>query len=97
MRPSDPAGAESSPEEPQRPASINIRNLSIKCGQCETYQTLSAFERRGEWNVYTYDCENDRCDPGTTRTLVEVPAHLDEFANRDPSWRGGERHAGSRS
>ena len=22
---------------------INIRNLSIKCGNCDTYQTLTAF------------------------------------------------------
>jgi hypothetical protein len=75
--------------------SINIRNISIKCGRCDTYQTLARFERRGEWNVYTYECENGRCDPAATRTLVEVPVALDEFANRDPNWRGGKRHAGS--
>jgi hypothetical protein len=74
------------------PSSINIRNLSIKCGHCETYQTLASFARRDDWNVYTYECENDVCDPAVTRTLVEVPAELDEFANRDPSWRGGGRH-----
>jgi len=72
--------------------SINIRNLSIKCGNCETYQTLSGFARGGEWNVYTYECENDICDPAVTRTLVEVPEELDEFAHRDPEWRGGGRH-----
>lgn len=76
-------------------STIHIRNLSIKCGHCETYQTLSAFSRRDEWNVYTYECENDRCDPAVTRTLVEVPAELDEFANRDPDWRGGRIHAGA--
>ena len=76
-------------------ATINIRNISIKCGHCDAYQTLSRFERRGEWNVYTYECENGRCDPAMTRTLVEVPAALDEFANRDPNWHGGKRHAGS--
>jgi hypothetical protein len=27
-----------------------------------------------------------------TRTLVEVPVDLDEFANRDPEWRGGGKH-----
>jgi hypothetical protein len=74
---------------------INIRNLSIRCGRCNRYQTLAKFERRGEWNVYTYECEEGPCDPAATRTLVEVPAALDEFANRDPSWRGGKRHAGA--
>jgi hypothetical protein len=49
---------------------VNIRNLSIRCGQCESYQTL----------------ENDVCDPEVTRTLVEVPRELDEFARRDPHW-----------
>ena len=71
---------------------IDIRNLSVKCGNCETYQTLSSFARRGEWNVYTYECENDVCDPALTRTLLEVPEHLDTFARRDPDWRGGGRH-----
>ena len=74
---------------------INIRNLSIKCGHCSQYQTLAGFERRGDWNVYTYECEAGACDPRMTRTLVEVPAALDEFANRDPTWRGGKRHAGA--
>ena len=78
------------------PGTINIRNLSIKCGHCDTYQTLSAFARGESWNVYTYECENDVCDPDVTRTYLEVPAHLDEFANRDPSWRGGKIHAGAK-
>lgn len=69
--------------------SINIRNISIKCGHCQTYQTLIGFERSGDWNVYTYECENDLCDPEMTRTLVEVPRDLDEFARRDPEWREG--------
>ncbi len=68
---------------------INIQNISIKCGHCQTYQTLSGFERSGEWNVYTYECENDSCDPSVTRTLVEVPRELDEFAQRDPEWSHG--------
>ena len=71
---------------------INIRNISIKCGNCNTYQTLAAFARRDSWNVYTYECENDICDPEITRTYVEVPQHLDEFARRDPGWHGGGRH-----
>ena len=80
------------------PSTINIRNLSIKCGHCDTYQTLSAFRRSGTgWNVYTYECENDICDPDITRTYLEVPEDLDEFANRDPNWRGGKVHAGAMS
>lgn len=69
-------------------SSINIRNISIKCGHCLTYQTLNGFERQSEWNIYTYECENDLCDPGVTRTLVEVPREMDEFARRDPGWQG---------
>lgn len=71
---------------------INIREISVKCGNCQTYQTLSGFARREEWNVYTYECENDRCEPAVTRTLLEVPRDLDSFAHRDPQWRGGGRH-----
>ena len=69
---------------------INIRNISIKCGNCDTYQTLTGFEPSGEWHVYTYECENEVCNPATTRTFVEVPVELDEFAQRDPDWRGGK-------
>lgn len=68
---------------------INIGNISIKCGNCETYQTLCGFHRRDDWHIYVYECENQLCDPSVTRTLVEVPAHLDEFTRRDPQWRGG--------
>ena len=53
---------------------INIRNLSIKCGRCDTYQTLCAYRPRDEWNVYVYECENDVCDPELSRTLVEGAA-----------------------
>jgi hypothetical protein len=74
---------------------IDLRHLSIRCGHCDTYQTLSAFSRRGDWNVYAYECENDVCDPNVTRTFLEIPAELDEFARRDPDWRGGRRHAGA--
>ena len=76
-------------------ATINIRNLSIKCGNCDTYQTLASFSRRQGWNVYAFECENDVCDPQVTRTLVEVPADLDDFARRDPEWRGGARWGGA--
>lgn len=73
---------------------INIRNLSIKCGNCQTYQTLSRYEPGDEHNVYTYECEGQVCDPAVTRTLVEVPKALDEFARRDPAWRGGRKFGG---
>ena len=76
-------------------STINIRNISVKCGNCNTYQTLSTFSKRDEWNVYTYECENDTCDPNVTRTYVEVPHDLDEFANRDPDWRGGKKWGGA--
>ena len=33
-----------------------------------------------------------RCDPAVTRTLVEVPRQIDDFARRDPNWRGGGKH-----
>jgi hypothetical protein len=71
---------------------VNIRDIAIRCGNCNAWQTLVDFCQRGEWNVYTYECEG-RCDPAVTRTLVEVPSELDEFARRDPAWEG--RHAGA--
>ncbi len=71
---------------------MNIRDISIKCGHCDSYQTLTGYARREGWNVYTYECENQTCDPAVTRTLVEVPVELDEFARRDPNWRGGGKH-----
>jgi hypothetical protein len=74
---------------------INIRNLSVKCGRCDTYQTLAGFARRGEWNVYTYECDNGVCDPALTRTFLEVPRDLDEFARRDPGWHGGKPFGGA--
>ncbi|MEE2775609.1 MAG: hypothetical protein VYE73_02470 [Acidobacteriota bacterium] len=76
-------------------SSVNIRNLSIKCGNCDSYQTMAGFAQGRDWNVYTFECENGVCAPAVTRTLVEVPRELDEYATRDPEWRGGKRHAGS--
>ena len=86
--------ADDLPESLEGFSPINIRNLSVKCGRCGDYQTLCAYDRRGDWNVYTYECENDVCDPEMSRTLLEVPASLDEFARRDPEWRGGKKHSG---
>jgi hypothetical protein len=75
---------------------LNIRQLSIKCGHCETYQTLLSFQHRDDgWNVYVYECENDKCDPAVTRTLLELPAEIDAFAQRDAGWHGGKVHAGA--
>lgn len=74
---------------------INVRNLSVKCGRCGNYQALVGFERGDEWNTYRYECENETCDLEQTRTLIEVPSFLDEFADRNPAWKGGRRHAGS--
>jgi hypothetical protein len=33
-------------------------------------------------NVYTYECENEICDPNVTRTFLEVPTHLDNSTRR---------------
>jgi hypothetical protein len=73
-------GEDAFPEVFMADETINIRNISIKCGNCDTYQTLAAFSRRDEWNVYTYECENEVCDPNVTRTIVEVPR---ESSHRD--------------
>jgi hypothetical protein len=69
---------------------INIRDMSIRCGACHAYQTLSGFEPADGYNVYTYECENDTCDPAATRTLVEVPAVLDLFYQKHPDCGGPE-------
>lgn len=63
---------------------INIRDISIRCGRCNGYQTLTEFRRQHDWHVYTYQCENDVCEPELTRTLVEVPQSLDLFYQRHP-------------
>ena len=61
---------------------IDIFMMSVKCGNCDAYQTIVKFVRAGDKNVYTYECENDVCDPNVTRTIVEVPAHLDNSTRR---------------
>ena len=82
----------SASEEPRDLHVIDIFMMSVKCGNCETYQTIVGFKKFPDKNVYTYECENERCDPAVTRTLIEVPRDLDAFAHRDPQWRGGGRH-----
>lgn len=75
---------------------INIRNLSVKCGHCDCYQTLMTFTQNAEgWNVYTYECEGTHCVAEHSRTLIEIPQDLDEYAHRDPEWRGGAIHGGA--
>jgi len=61
---------------------IDVFVMSVKCGQCDGYQTLVRFRKEAEKNVYTYECENEVCDPNVTRTLVEVPKHLDNSTRR---------------
>ena len=61
---------------------IDVFMMSILCGNCDTYQTIVKFDKRLEKNVYTYECENDVCDPNVTRTIVEVPKHLDNSVKR---------------
>ena len=61
---------------------IDIFMMSVKCGNCDTYQTIVGFARHGDRNVYTYECENDVCDPNVTRTVIEVPRHLDNSTRR---------------
>lgn len=98
----DPAASESAaapaPRAGRLPSPINIRNLSVRCGRCNQYQVLVGFSHLDEeWNLYTYECDGEPCvaDPSSTRTFLEVPADLDEFANRDPNWRGGAKFGGA--
>jgi len=63
---------------------IDIRDLSIRCGRCDTYQTLTAWRPADGYNVYTYECESGSCDPCETRSLLEVPVVLDLFYRAHP-------------
>jgi len=71
-------------DAPERPDLhvIDIFMMSIKCGNCDGYQTIVRFSRGNGKNVYTYECDNEVCDPNVTRTIVEVPAHLDNSTRR---------------
>jgi hypothetical protein len=51
--------------------------------------TLAEYAPREGWNVYTFQCDAGSCDPATSRTVVEVPIELDEFAQRHPACGGG--------
>jgi hypothetical protein len=75
----------SKPEERPETHVIDIFMMSVKCGNCEKYQTVIDFKKAGENNVYTYECDFDAspdCDPNVTRTIVEVPKHLDNSTRR---------------
>ena len=61
---------------------IDIFMMSVKCGNCDTYQTVVGFAKEADRNVYTYECENDICDRNVTRTVIEVPRHLDYSTRR---------------
>jgi hypothetical protein len=61
---------------------IDVFMMSVRCGNCDTYQTIVGFKKLPDRNVYTYECENEICDPNVTRTLVEVPRELDNSTKR---------------
>ncbi len=61
---------------------IDIFMMSVKCGNCDMYQTIVGFKKHPDKNVYTYECESDICDPNVTRTIVEVPKQFDNSTKR---------------
>jgi ribosomal protein S27E len=61
---------------------IDIFMMSVRCGNCDNYQTVVGFKKYPEKNVYTYECDNEICDPNVTRTIVEVPKELDNSTRR---------------
>jgi hypothetical protein len=72
-------------EEPRGTHVVDVFMMSVKCGNCGKYQTIVSFEKRADDNVYTYECDWDAspdCDPNVTRTIVEVPKHLDNSTRR---------------
>jgi hypothetical protein len=68
---------------------INIRDLSLRCGRCLNFMTLTEYAPREGWNTYTFQCDGGSCDPVASRAVVEVPAELDEFAQKHPACGGG--------
>jgi hypothetical protein len=61
---------------------IDIFVMSVRCGNCDAYQTIMKFKKGVEKNIYTYECENEICDPNMTRTILEIPTHLDNSTRR---------------
>jgi hypothetical protein len=88
MHPPETAGASyhrrgmDAPEDDPGQHVIDVFMMSVKCGNCDTYQTIVSFRKFPDKNVYTYECENDLCDPNVTRTILEVPKHLDNSTKR---------------
>ena len=77
---------------------VNIRNFSVKCAYCGTYQVIVQFRQVDEdWNEYVYECDEPPCSAEVerSRTILEIPTALDEYASRDPTWHGGKVHAGA--
>ena len=68
---------------------INIRDLSLRCGRCMNFMTLAEYAPRDGWNAYTYVCDAGTCSGEASRAVVEVPAALDEFAQKHPECGGG--------
>ena len=73
------------PDQPELHV-IDIFMMSVKCANCGKYQTIVGFDKSDpEKNVYTYECDFDaspECDVNVTRTIVEVPKHLDNSTKR---------------
>jgi len=72
-------------EERRETHVVDVFMMSVKCGNCDKYQTIVGFEKRGDHHVYTYECDWDAspgCDQNVTRTIVEVPKHVDNSARR---------------
>ncbi|MEM7482206.1 MAG: hypothetical protein AAF481_13605 [Acidobacteriota bacterium] len=76
----------------QPPGNIHLRNLSVRCGRCDQHPVLAAYEPGEGFNQYVYECENGSC---SARRRVRLTKEQDEFARRDPAWRGGAKHAGA--
>ena len=76
----------SEPAEPDDRHVIDIFMMSVKCANCGRYQTIVGFDKADpDKNVYTYECDFDaspECDVNVTRTIVEVPKHLDNSTKR---------------
>jgi len=68
---------------------INLRDLSVRCGRCSNYMTLSGYETRAGWNAYTFECDGGGCEPAASRTVIEIPTEIDEFARKHPDCGGG--------
>jgi hypothetical protein len=61
---------------------IDIFMMSVKCGNCDSYQTIVKF-RKGRRRTSTRTSARTRSAiPNVTRTIVEVPKHLDNSTRR---------------